>query len=283
MRRVFLALAALLATAAEAQTPGTSLRIARIAETAGPCGPLPAEAPASERAYYALLAQRMMTTVEACPVTDSTAAGAALAAGQVDLAVLDEAAFVPVAGEVRAILSLLRDSGLNRTTVRVAVRDDAPAQSLVDLKGKSLVFGGRLKAHLDAPKAALADYGADEGFFGRQVVAVDHEDAAARLRRGEVEAMVLHVDAWQRLCRGDSPSEDLCEDLRPVWTQRPVADRALAVRRDMETTWRHRLVGIHVAMHQEAPDAFEGARWRPAAEFEPAEADALILREEPVS
>lgn len=284
MKRLVLALAALLATAAEAQTPGAPFRIARLAETAGPCGPLPAEAPKGERAYYDLLAERLDQVVEACPVTDLSAAAAALAEGAVDLAPLDGEAYAPVAGQVRAILSLLSESGLNRTAVRVAVRADSSYRSLADLAGRPVVFGGRLRAHYDAPKAALADYGAGEGFFGPETIAVDHEDAAARLRSGSAEALVLHVGAWQRLCRGDAPGVDLCADLRPVWTQRPRATRALAVRKDMEQTLRHRLVGIHVAMHLEAPEAFAGAIWRAgAAEFEPAEAEALVLRERPVA
>jgi dethiobiotin synthetase len=41
-----------------------------------------------------------------------------------------------VAGQVRAILSLLSESGLNRTAVRVAVRADSSYRSLADLAGR---------------------------------------------------------------------------------------------------------------------------------------------------
>lgn len=88
--------------------------------------------------------------------------------------------------------------------------------------------------------------------------------------------MVLHAGAWQKLCRGDQPGEDLCADLKVLWRQRQVADQAWAVRLDMTDDWRFRLIGIHVAMHNEAPDAFAWAAGPDAEEYEPTEAKALI-------
>jgi len=284
MRAFLIASVILAGTAAEAQAPGTPFRIGLPGQETQACGAgAEALAPAT-LAYVDHLSARLSAPVQVCLFAESADAAKALAAGEVEMALLDGAGFAPVAGEVRAILGLLSDRGLNRIPVRVAVRSDSRARSLQDLKGGRLVFGGRLPAHLDAPRDALADYGAAPAFFGQATVAEDHEDAAARLRRGEADAMVLHIGAWQRLCRGDSPADTPCDDLRAVWTERPVADRALAVRRDMETATRHRLVGIHIAMHLEAPRAFAGAIWRAgASEFEPTEAEALILREEPVS
>ena len=64
-----------------------------------------------------------------------------------------------------------------------------------------------------------------------------------------------------------------------LWRGRPRAIKALVVRRDMPDDLRFRLIGIYVAMHLEAKEAFAwGASWMPGgAEFEPTEADALAL------
>ncbi|MDP1618590.1 PhnD/SsuA/transferrin family substrate-binding protein [Phenylobacterium sp.] len=276
MRRLILAAGAVLLTAAQAQTPTLPLRIAEIGAPAAPCAPLGADSPAGQRAYFSLLAERLQTDVLNCPMADAAAAAQALAAGEVDIAKLDGEAFGPVSGTVRSVLTTRARGALNRLPVVVATLDTAPAQSLTDLAGASLVFGGPMKASLEVPKAVLADYGADDGYFGAQAVAEDYEKAAERLRAGQAQAMVLHAGAWQKLCRGDQPGLDLCKDLRVVWRQRGVADEGWAVRTDMSDDRRFRLIGIHVAMHNEAPDAFAWAAGPAAEEFEPTEAKAPI-------
>ena len=276
MRRVILAATAVLLSAAQAQTPTLPLRIAEVGGAAGPCSPLDAEAPAGQKAYFKLLAERLQTEVLNCPMADDMAAASALAAGQVDVARLNGAAFGPVSGTVRSVLTTRAKGALNRLPIVVATLNTAPTRTLGDLAGASLVFGGPMKASLEVPRLALADYGADEAFFGVQTVAEDYETAAARLRSGQAQAMVLHAGAWQKLCRGDQPGLDLCTDLRVVWRQRPVADQAWAVRTEMSDDRRFRLLGIHVAMHNEAPEAFTWIAGPEAEEFEPTEAKALI-------
>lgn len=278
MKRLVLSVAALLVSAAQAQAPGVPLRIAELTEAAAPCGPLASDAPAGQRAYHRLLAERLGVETQTCAFADRAAAAEALAQGRVDVAVLDGEAYAPVSEAVRTVLTVRPRNELTRLPIVVSVKAASPAQTLSDLGGADLVFGGRMRAHLEVPRRALADYGAPQEFFGEAVAAADYDGAAARLRSGEADAMVLHAGAWQRLCRGDSPGEDLCDDLRVVWRARPVAGLALAVRRDMPDERRFRLIGIHVAMHLEAPEAFAwAARFIPeAGEFEPTEADALV-------
>lgn len=66
MRRVLLALGAVLLSAAQAQTPTLPIRIADISGQTGPCAPPPTDAPASQKAYLDLLAERMRTDVFLC-------------------------------------------------------------------------------------------------------------------------------------------------------------------------------------------------------------------------
>lgn len=276
MKRLLLAACAVLLSAAQAQAPTLPIRIADISGQTGPCAPPPSDAPAAQKAYLQLLADRMRTEVLNCPMLDVAAAAQALAAGEIDLARLDAAAFAPVSGQVRNILTTRKVGDLNRLPVVVATLASAPAQTLADLAGTTLVFGGPMKASLLVPRQALGDYGADEAFFGAQTVARDYDEAAARLRGGQAQAMVLHAGAWQKLCRSDQSAADTCNDLRVIWHQRPLADQAWAMRSDTTDDRRFRLVGIHVALHNEAPDIFAWLAGPGAEELEPTESKALL-------
>lgn len=274
-----LALAAL-ACAVAGAAQAAPLRIAEVAPAAGPCADLAGDAPAGEKAYFEHLAKRLGVAVQRCPVKDTAAAAAALAAGQADLAVLDPAAFAPVKGTTRAILTLRPQGGLNRVMVVVGVKAASPAQSLADLKGKALGLGGTTPAALALPRRALADRGAAGGYFARESVEADEQDAGAALRAGKVDAIALHAAAWQRLCPKVSPKKPKpCADLRVLARIRPQASRAVVVRQDMPMETRYRLIGVHMPLHLENQAAFAWASsWQPkAAEFEAAEAQALLV------
>lgn len=277
MRRILLGACALILVAAAAKPPADSLRIAAIDPKAGPCAPLQAGASAGEKAYYDHLAKRLGGKVLKCPVADRAAAAKALAAGQLDLAVLDPASFAPVAGGARAILTIRPEGGLNRIPVIVAA-PAAGAKRLEDLRGKTLAFGGSTPAADALPRKVLADRGFGPGFFGRTVDAANAEGALAKLHAGQADAIVLHAAAWQRLCTPDDPKvKPPCGDLQILLKARPQAALAMVVRRDIADETRYRLIGIHLPLHLENKAAFAWASsWAPgAAEFEPTEALAL--------
>ena len=243
---------------------------------AGACAPA-AEAPAAERPYYQHLAKRLQVDVVRCPVPDRRAAAQALAAGQVDLAVLDPASYGAVRAQVRAAMTVRPTGGPSRVPVVIAVRAGDGAQTLAGLRGARVAFGGRLPAALAVPRTVLADKGLTAAVLGPELIAADAEQAVASLRGGQADAVALHASAYQRICRPKKPGEQRCADLAEIWRGRPQAALALAVRRDMPDTLRYRLIGIHLPMHLEARDAFAaGASWAPTpGEFEPAEAEAL--------
>lgn len=274
--KIWLPLAMALSLAAPA-AQAASLKIASIGGPAGACRPLDASAPAGEKAYFHLLETRLGRDILACPVADRAAAAQALASGGLDLAVLDPAAFAPVQDKTRAILTVRPAGRLNRIPVIVATKASAPATDLMSLRGKKLVFGGSADASLATPRQALADQGAGPGFFAHEDVASDADAAAARLRSGAADALVVNAAAWQRLCQGEKAADNNCKDLKVVWRGRQRAPLALAVRRDIPDELRFRLIGIHVAMNIEAKDAFAWASsWVPnGADFEPTEAAAL--------
>lgn len=277
--KAWLMLAAALSLAAPA-AEAASFRIAAVTGTAGACHALEAGAPAGEKAYFRHLEARLGRDILTCPVVDRAAAAQALAAGGLDAAVLDPAAYAPAQATTRAILTVRPAGHLNRIPlVAVAKAANGSVTDLASLRGKAVVFGGSVDASLAVPRQALADQGAGPGFFSREDVAPSADAAAAKLRSGAAEALVLNAAAWQRLCQGERAQENRCADLKVIWRGRPRAALALVVRRDMPDDLRFRLIGIHVAMHLEAKDAFAWASsWAPqAAEFEPTEAGALAL------
>ncbi|WP_310541643.1 PhnD/SsuA/transferrin family substrate-binding protein [Phenylobacterium sp.] len=279
MRKILLAVSAIVLIAAAAQTPDASLRIAAVSAKPGPCASLDATAAPGEKAYFDHLAKRLDVKVLKCPVADPAAAAAALAAGSLDMAVLDPASFAPVAGATRAILTIRPEGGLNRIPVVVAAPAAGPAKRLEDLRGKTLAFGGSTPAARALPSKVLADRGLGADVFKAELVAADAADALGKLRSGEADAIVLHAAAWQRLCMPDDPkAKPLCSDLKVLLKARPQAAQAIVVRKDIANEARYRLIGIHMPMHLENRTAFSWASsWAPkAAEFEPAEALALV-------
>jgi ABC-type phosphate/phosphonate transport system substrate-binding protein len=277
MRRILAGLAATLFLGAAAPASPT-LRIAVAPAAPGPCAP-PAGAAAGEKAYYDHLAHRLDREVLRCPFADTAAAAAALAQGKVDMARLDPAAYAPVSAQVRAILTVRGKRESNRIPVYVAVRDADPAHDVAALKGRGVAFGGRSAAGLTTPQAVLADRGLQPTDY-RPQVEPDGDEALVDLRAGRVEAAAVNGAAWQRVCRMSSPKEPTpCRDLRVLVRARPKAAWALAVRRDMPSELRYRLIGIHVALHLENPAAFAfAAAGAPdPAEFQPAEAEALTV------
>ncbi|MDR3510968.1 MAG: PhnD/SsuA/transferrin family substrate-binding protein [Caulobacteraceae bacterium] len=276
--RAWLPLAAVLCLAASS-AEAASLRIAEVVGSGGACHALRADAPAGEKAYFRLLGDRLGREILTCPVVDRAAAAQALATGRLDVALLDPAAYAPVQATTRAILTVRPAGHLNRIPLVVVTKASGPATNLASLRGKSLVFGGSAEAALAAPRQALADQGAGPGFFSREDVAADADAAAAGLRSGAADALVLNTAAWQRLCQGVRSQDNRCGDLKVVWRGRRRATLALVVRRDIPDELRFRLIGIHVAMHIEAPGTFAWASsWLPGgAEFEPTEAEALAL------
>ncbi|HYD43834.1 MAG TPA: PhnD/SsuA/transferrin family substrate-binding protein [Phenylobacterium sp.] len=272
-----LALAALMATA-PVGVAKAAIRIALPAPATAPCAALPAAASPTEKAYFALLARRMKTEVLACPMADRAAAARALAAGGVDLAVLDGASYPLAAGKARAILTVRPEGALSRVPAVLAVRA-RETRGLPALKSGVVVYAGRGPAAYANPKKALTDH-LGPHLFARETFAVDAEGALAALRAGRADAAVVHGGTWYRQCRGVSPADKPCADLKALWQGRPRATLAVVARKDLPEQTRFRLIGIHVAMHLEDPAAFAWARaWTPgAAEFEAAEAEALTQR-----
>lgn len=275
MRRLLLPLAAVALMGAAAPP----LRIAVPAAATAPCAPVGAGGPAGEKAYFDHLARRLDRQTQKCPFATRAEAAAALAGGQVDIARLDPASYAPVQAQTRALLTVRANGQSNRIGVLVMVRAADPAKDLAGLKGRLIAFGGHSPAGLVTPRIVLAERGLPQGAY-REKVELDGDTALAELRKGTVDAVAVHAAAWQRVCRMVSPKERTpCKDLRVLVKARPEAQEAWVVNRNIPNDLRYRLIGIHLPLHLEAPAAFAyaTASIRNAAEFQPAEAEALTL------
>jgi ABC-type phosphate/phosphonate transport system substrate-binding protein len=244
-----------------------------IGAAAGPCAPPPPSVSAGERAYFDLLAKRLGRPVVACPVANFADGAAGLAAGRLDMAVVDAASYPTVSATVRAVMTVHAAGAPVRVPVVLAVkagRDGAPSA----LKGRTGAFGGSSAVALALPRQVLAE----QGYAGQDEVSANEVAAMAALRAGKADAVALQVAAWQRQCQSPSPKVQPCADLKEVWRARPQAQRAFAVRRDLPDQLRYRLLGVHIAMNLEDPPAFAWAASQlsaGAADFQPAEALAL--------
>ncbi len=277
MRRSPLVLASLvLASLGLVAAAPAPFRIGVPASASGPCAAPGGSAPAGERTYFDLLSRRLERPVLACPVASPGEGATALAAGRLDMAVLDDSSWPSVRGVARAAMTVRPEGGLSRVWVVLSVKaghDGAPGS----LKGRTIAFGGSTPVALLLPRTVLAQQGYGPAVFGRELVAGDEAAALTALRSGKADSVALEAAAWQRQCR-IAKGKDPCADLTVVWRARPQAERALAVRRDLPDPMRYRLLGVHLAMHLENRPAFDWAAAElasGAANFEPAEAEAL--------
>jgi ABC-type phosphate/phosphonate transport system substrate-binding protein len=274
VKRLILAVAALGLMGASAPSP---FRIAVVAPAAAPCAPPSASAPAGERAYFDLMSKRLGRAVIACPVSGFADGAAGLAAGRFDMAALDDASFPAVKTGVRAAMTLRSPGSVVRVPVIMAVkagRDGSPSA----LKGRTIAFGGSAQVSLDLPRQVLAQQGYGPNLFANELVTQNDVAALEVLRSGKADAVALQAAAWQRQCQGKDPKDRPCADLTVVWRARPQAARAFAIRRDLPDTLRYRLLGVHLAMHQENSAAFAWAAAQlggNGADFQPAESQAL--------
>ncbi|MGZ6012490.1 MAG: PhnD/SsuA/transferrin family substrate-binding protein [Caulobacteraceae bacterium] len=257
--------------------PPPAFRIGVLQAASGPCAPPPSSAPQGQRDYFKLLAKRLDRDVLACPVSTYAEGAAALAAGRLDMTVLDAASYAAAKSTVRAAMTARAEGAPVRVRVVLAVKagQDGGPESL---KGHTVAFGGSSAVALEMPRQVLAEQGYGATLAGHEQVSTNETAALTALRAGKADAVVLGDAAWQRQCQNPSPKVQGCADLKVVWRARPQAQRAFAVRRDLPDPLRYRLLGVHLAMHMEDRPAFDwaAAQLAPgAADFEPAEAQAL--------
>jgi len=153
----------------------------------------------------------------------------------------------------------------------------SPRTGAEGLAGARLALGGAHPVAAQGPLRVARDASLPADAFPAVIVTQSPDEAAAALRAGKADVAALHASAWRRLCLPEAKGEEPCKDLKVVYAARPQARLALVAPLSMPDELRYRLIGIHIAMHLEAPAAFAfAARSAPGAtSFDAAEASAL--------
>lgn len=229
-------------------------------------------------AFVNHLKKRLDNQVTLCGFTNTAAAVQALAAGKVDLATSDQASYLRFRDKLRATLTTRLSKSAGRVMAMALVTKASGRTAPNLLRGARPIFVANGEVAHDAPLAGLRAAGLDPASLGREIVTGNLTRAASDLRSGKGDVLVVDASQYQRLCLGDKPNQKPCADLNEIWRGRPAVEQALVVRRDMPSDLRYQLISIYIAMHLEAPAAFEFLTLTSpgVACFEPTEADALV-------
>lgn len=270
----FLILLALMQPAT-AQTPPAGFRVGIAGLAEAGCSAAPSDAAAA--AYRKHLEGRLGKPVVLCGYEDGKAVATALQDGQLDLAVLDQPSFEAVSKIARPILAPRADAITGRVLAVALALKASGRDTSAKLAGSRPIFISKLAASHSVPLQGLADYGADTKSFKPEQFVLDEHAGLAALRAGQGDALIITAGARQRLCRGDDPKIVLCGDVVEAWRGRPTAQTGLVVRNDLPEADRYQLVGIHVALHQERPEAmtFLATKLGGGIALDPTEATAM--------
>ncbi len=260
---------------ATAQTPpaGFRLGVAGLSETG--CSSAPSDAGAA--AYRKHLEGRLGKPVVLCSYADGKAVATALQDGQLDLAVLDQPSFEPLSKIARPILAPRVDAITGRVLAVALTLKTSGRDTPLKLAGSRPIFISKVAASHQVPLQGLADFGADTKSFKPELFVADEHAGLAALRAGQGDALILTAGARQRLCRGDDPKVVVCGDVVEAWRGRPTALAGLVVRNDLPEADRYQVVGIHLPLHQELPEAmtFLASKLGGGIALDPTEATAM--------
>lgn len=260
---------------ATAQTPPAGFRIGIAGLAEAGCSTAPSDAAAA--AYRKHLEGRLGKPVVLCGYQDGKAVATALQDGQLDLAVLDQPSFEPVSKIARPILAPRADAITGRVLAVALTLKTSGRDTPVKLAGSRPIFISKLAVSHQVPLQGLADFGADTKSFKPEIFVVDEQAGLAALRAGQGDALIITAGARQRLCRGDDPKVVVCGDVVEAWRGRPTALAGLVVRNDLPEADRYQVVGIHLPLHQELPEAmaFLATKLGGGIALDPTEASAM--------
>ncbi len=260
---------------ATAQTPPAGFRIGVTGLSETGCSSAPSDAAAA--AYRKHLEARLGKPVVLCRYVDGKAVATALQDGQLDLAVLDQPSFEPISKIARPILAPRADAITGRVLAVALTLKTSGRDTPLKLAGSRPIFISKLAASHSVPLQGLADFGADTKSFKPEIFVADEQAGLAALRAGQGDALIVTAGARQRLCRGDDPKVVVCSDVVEAWRGRPTALAGLVVRNDLPEADRYQVVGIHLPLHQELPQAmtFLAAKLGGGIALDPTEATAM--------
>ena len=240
--------------------------------------------------YLTLLSSRLGQPVYGCGVKAIDAPGM-LDAGELDFAL---ASVEPGAGMPDGIITILRvrqPGELHRAeTVIVAPGQESggdiravlptlPDKQLAAFsQGEMMILTALAEGMtLDAPDVeaqATARAGAYGATWPPGRPLVDPVEALTRLQNGAAAPATLFITQgrFEATCL---QHPEACEGIVPLWRGFVPLTSAYAIRADLPTETRYRLIGIHVLMNIQNPDIFAAVAGPGAEAFEPTEPTAF--------
>lgn len=254
--------------------PLKQLRIAIEAKTTKPCAEDAPDWPDAQRGHARHMAERMEIPVTLCAMASRKEIAEALAAGTIEMGLLDREAYMPVKASVRPILTERIPVELGRAVAVIAVPEKSALRSLPDADRAKIIMSQRNPQMLYRIKQTMTTVGMPAETLEAGTVVANVAEALSAMRAGNGDAAVLNAAEWYRHCRGDKQNPKPCQGFREIWRGRSPADQAWSVKRDISLESHARIVGIHVALFQEKPEI---AKWLAprTTEIEPTEATAL--------
>ena len=183
--------------------------------------------------------------VEFIPVTDYAAVVEALATNKIDMAWLGGFTYIQAKirtnGVVKPIIQRLEDE---KFTSKFIVADGSSVKSLMDLKGKTFVFGSpsSTSGHL-MPRFYLMKAGIDpDKDFKSIAFSGAHDATVAFVASGKADAGALNTSVWDKLSDAKNPN---AEKVKVFYTTPPYHDYNWTVRG-----------GLDAALVKKISDAF---------------------------
>lgn len=193
----------------------------------------------------------------------------AFAAKQLEIANMAPAAYaatwMDTNGGVEPILVTQESDGSTSYVAVMYVRSDSGITKIEDLKGKSIAWADPNSASgYLIPRAELRAAGIDPEpgkFFGRTGFAGGHDQALVAVLQKQYDAGVTWVSG-----QGDPPYTRgtlraavdkgmlKMEDLRIIWTSRPIQNGPIVVRTDLPAEFKQDMIAFHLALPTAHPD-----------------------------
>jgi ABC-type phosphate/phosphonate transport system substrate-binding protein len=231
---------------------------------------------AALEAYRQFLAKRLERPVVICGFATQSDVTTAMLAQKVDMAVLQPESGKPAQAGLRAILAPRFEPLSGRVLGVALAMKSSGITSLNQRPGLRPIFIGTEPPSRAIILEGITDHGFDVTQLADEVIA-DENTGYAALKSNRGDVLLVTAGARQRVCRAIDQKTG-CDDLIELWRGRPTAPVAFVVRNEMAEADRYQLVGVHVAMHKQNPEAFAFiAKLMPGAiMLDPTEAGALV-------
>lgn len=231
------------------------------------------------RAYGLHLSARFNTQVELCLFETPGEAVAMAGRGEANLVWVDQSSAEPILESWRSSLTLRPDTGLGRPPFVLFTRvQEGQSIQIETLSGDQIGFLDRLPTDLniDLAQDILRDYGLNAESLEESALFPSIDALFKAVEDGVVQAAILEAGSWGRSCAVLEPDSTICDGFDVLMYDRPRALNALMIPRTTSNERHYRLVGVHIALHLEQPEAFAWLSQGLGQEFDPTEPNAMV-------